>query len=106
MLFRSQEKSGLGGDYEYITNPQEFYAKIRVIKNKLWNHSANFFDEAGNIDKNKLDDLLKNPGNYFKRGEIDFRLLKVLDKDKIDKVGDLFNQLVKVDKKAPTSQIA
>ena len=90
----SDNESGLGSDYKYLTNPQEFWAKLRVIKNKL---PQNFFDAQGSVDANKLRDLIENPGRYFKRGQIDFRILRLLDKNKIDKIGNYFDQLAQVD---------
>ena len=90
----SDNESGLGSDYKYLTNPQEFWAKLRVIKNKL---PQNFFDAQGSVDANKLRDLIENPGRYFKRGQIDFRILRLLDKNKIDKIGSYFDQLAQVD---------
>ncbi len=92
----SQEESGLDKEtYDYLTNPQEFWAKMARIK---MNTSADIGDN--------LEDILNNPLRYFKRGAVDFRIFQLLKKGEKEEINNYFKQIVKVDKKAPTSQIA
>ena len=89
----SQEESGLDKKtYDYLTNPQEFWSKMAGIKM--------------NMPAGELDDILRNPSKHFKRGKVDLRIFQILQKDKKEEINDYFKQIVKVDKKAPTSQIA
>ena len=93
------EAAGVDIDtYQYLTNPQELYAKLKVIKAQLEDRAPGFF-EGGKVNveqlKNLLDKLDKTP--LENTGE--FAPLKVLDKDKADEIGDIFNQLVRLDKK-------
>ena len=109
----SREDSGLDRrTYSYLTNPQEFWAKLDQIKKNL---PSDFFNEAGEIDERKLQILLNsNPswerprdgGAEFKRGQIDFRMFRILNSDAVEEIGSFFNQLVKADEEEPSSQIA
>jgi hypothetical protein len=109
----SREDSGLDRrTYAYLTNPQEFWAKLDQIKKNL---PSDFFNEAGEIDEKKLQILLNsNPswekprdgGADLKRGQIDFRMFQILNSDAVEEIGSFFNQLVKADKEEPSSQTA
>ena len=91
---------------EYVANPQEFYAKFQVIKTALREKHPEFFDAKGDVDKERLENVLSMPRMYFDEGEVDFRIFDVLKGGESDKVKQYMDQLVKVDKKAPSSQIA
>jgi len=91
---------------DYAANPQEFYAKFQVIKSKLKQKYPDFFDERGNIDKEALENILSTPRMYFDTGEVDFRIFDILNKKEGEKIKQYFDQLVKVRKKAPISQMA
>jgi len=84
--------------YQYLTNPQELYAKLKVIKAQLKDKAPGFFED-GKVNVEQLKNLLDKVDKTPLEDTGEFAPLKVLDKDKADEIGDIFNQLVRLDKK-------
>jgi hypothetical protein len=89
----SQEESGLDSStYQYLTTPQELYAKLQVVKDKL---GDDFFDEeTGAIDMDALKDLLDADSENL---PADFRIFQIFKKDKAEEIKSIFDQLVRAD---------
>ena len=93
-LILPPEKAKVGGAYDYLTEPGEFYAKLKTIKNILPKEA---FDKEGRIDRNKLPKIINNPR---------YDIFKIMDKTKVNEIGDLLDIIVKTEKPAQTTQIA
>jgi hypothetical protein len=91
---------------DYVAVPQEFHAKLQVIKTKLQNKHPDFFNARGEIDLEKLNNLLHMPKAYFDFGEIDFRIFDAMKKDAGEKIKQYLDQVVKADTTTTTSQFA
>jgi len=101
-LFLPREQTGLSQkDYDYLTTPVEFHAKMFKLKSDLAKKDPSNFDSSGRLKKEVLLQLMKMPVKDLGP----HRVLKVLDPNKIDKVLEFFNMIVKA-KTQKTSQMA
>ena len=87
---------------EYVAKQQEFLAKMQVIKTQLQKKHPDFFNESGEVDLEKLKNLIERPRLFFKTGEIDFRIFDVMKDDAGESVKKYFDQVAKADQKLPS----
>lgn len=88
--------------YDYMAQPKEVVAKLKAIKYELWNSSdrQRYFDENGKIKLEQLKKYLEDPDNRERHN-----ILRILNIKKIEDIGKVLDQIVKVDQQKNT-QIA
>jgi hypothetical protein len=87
--------------YDYLRDPVETYAKLKVIKSELMGIDRRaFFDEQGRIDLDRLKNYLEDPESK-KRHPI----LRILNIQKLEDIGKVLDQIARVDQQK-TSQMA
>ena len=90
--------------YDYLKDPVEIYAKLKVIKSELMKidsvKGGRFFDERGEIRLDQLKDYLEDPKSRQKH-----RVIRILNIQKAEDIGKVLNQIARVDRQK-TSQMA
>ena len=86
--------------YDYLTKPEEVYAKLRRIKRILADVDigiGGFYDRDGKIDLDKLKLFLEDPENKNA-----YPILKILNIQKIEDIGKVLDQIARVDQQKNT----
>ena len=89
--------------YDYLTRPEEVYAKLRRIKRYLEDVDmgiADFFDRDGKIDLDTLKVFLEDPNSKNA-----YPILQILNIQKLEDIGKVLDQIARVDQQK-TSQMA
>mgnify|MGYP003628753107 CR=1 FL=1 len=89
--------------YDYLTKPEEVYAKLKRIKIKLKDSKLGIgtvFDKDGKIDLDQLKLFLEDPDSQDA-----YPILRILNIKKLEDIGKVLDQIARVDQQKNT-QIA
>ncbi|MAL14958.1 MAG: hypothetical protein CL554_16200 [Algoriphagus sp.] len=102
-IIKKQEDTNLKDKdyYDYLKDPMETYAKLKVIKSELMGINKKlFFDDEGKIVLRHVKAYLEDPKNKDRHP-----ILKVLNIQKLEDIGKVLDQIARVDRQK-TSQMA